>query len=97
MPFGLANASSLFLNFVNDILHWILDEFCTAYIDDILIYSNFKKEHQTYVEKVFATLQKAGLQADIDKCEFHVTKICYLGLIISTESISIDPKKVEAV
>ena len=97
MPFGLANAPSSFQNFINDILHGMLDEFCTAYIDDILIYSNSKKEHQSHVRKVLAALQKAGLQADIDKCEFHVTKISYLGLIISTEGIRMDPKKVEAV
>ena len=42
-------------------------------------------------------LQKAGLQADIDKCEFHVTKISYLRLIISIEGIRMDLKKVEAV
>ena len=45
IPFGLANASSSFQNFINNILHGMLDEFCTAYIDDILIYCNSKKEH----------------------------------------------------
>ena len=97
MPFGLANAPSSFQNFINDILHGMLDEFCTAYIDDILIYSNSKKKHQTHIQKVLAVLQKARLQADIDKCEFHITKISYLGLIISIEGIRMDPKKVEAV
>ena len=75
----------------------MLDKLCTAYIDDILIYSNSKKEHQTHVRKILAALQKAGLQANIDKYEFHVTKISYFGLIISTKDIRIDPKKVEAV
>ena len=56
MPFGLANAPSSFQNFINDILHGMLDEFCTAYIDDILIYSNSKKEHQSHVRKVLAAL-----------------------------------------
>ena len=42
-------------------------------------------------------LQKAGLQADSDKCVFHVTTISYLGLIISTKDIRMDPKKVEPV
>ena len=97
MPFGLANVTLLFQDFINDILYGMLDEFCTAYIDDILIYSNSKKEHQIPVQKVFTAFQKAGLQADIDKCEFHITKISYLGLIISTESIRMDLKKVEAV
>ena len=62
-----------------------------------MIYSNSQKEHQTHIRKVLAALKKAGLQTDIDKCEFHVTKISYLGLIISTKGICIDPKKVEAI
>ena len=49
MPFGLVNASLSIQNFINDILYRMLDEFCTAYIDDILIYSNSKKEHQTHI------------------------------------------------
>ena len=97
MPFGLANVPLSFQNFINNILHGMIDEFCTAYIDNILIYSNSKKEHQTHIRKVLAALQKARLQADINKCEFHVTKISYLGLIISTKGIRMDPKKVEAV
>ena len=56
MPFGLANAPSLFQNFINNILHGMLDKFCIVYIDNILIYSNFKKKHQTYVQKVLVTL-----------------------------------------
>ena len=75
----------------------MLDKFCTAYINNILIYSNSKNEYQTHKQKVLAALQKVGLQANIDKCEFHVTKISYLGLIISTEGIRIDPKKVKTV
>ena len=64
--FSLANALLLFQSFINksfinNILYKILDKFCTTYIDDILIYSNSKKEYQTYVQKVFATLQKARL------------------------------------
>ena len=75
----------------------MLDKFCTAYIDDILIYSNSQKEYQTHVQKVFTALQKARLEADINKCEFYVTKISSLGLIISNKNIRIEPKKFEAV
>ena len=56
IPFGLANAPSSFQSFINDILHRMLDEFCTAYIDNILIFINSKKEHQTHIQKVFAAL-----------------------------------------
>ena len=97
MLFELANTPSLFQNFINDILHGMLDQFGTAYIDDILIYSNSMIEYQTHIQKVFVAFQKAGLQVDIDKFEFHVTKINYLRLIIFTKGIHIDPKKVEAV
>ena len=71
MSFRLANAPLSFQNFISNILNRMLDEFCTSYIDNILIYSNSKKEYQTHVQKVFVALQKA------DKCEFHVTKISY--------------------
>ena len=56
MRFGLANVPSLFQNFINNILHGMLDKFYTVYINDILIYSNSKKEHQTHVRKFLATL-----------------------------------------
>ena len=61
LPFRLVNVPSLFQNFINNILHGMWDKFYIAYIDDILIYSNSKKEHQTYIRKVFVALQKAGL------------------------------------
>ena len=95
--FKLANIPSLFLNFINDILCGMVDKFGIAYIDNILIYSNSKKKCQTYIQKIFVAFQKIGLQVDIDKCEFHITKISYLGLIISTKGICMDLKKVEAV
>ena len=97
MPFGLANALSSFQNLIHNIVYGMLDKFCTTYIDDILIYSNSEKKYQTYVWKVLAALQKTGLQVDIDKCEFYITKISYLGLIISTKDICMDPKKVKDV
>ena len=75
----------------------MLNVFCTAYIDDILIYSNSRKEHQEHVRRVLAALQKAGLQADIDKCELHTTEVNYLGLIITSNEICMDPHKVSAV
>lgn len=75
----------------------MLDKFCIAYIDNILIYSNFKKEYQTHIYKVLAAFQKEGLQVEINKCKFYVIKISYLKLIISTKNISINPKKAETI
>ena len=97
MPFGLANGPSSFQTYINDVLHGMFDVYCTAYIADILIYSNSKKEHREHVRKVLEALRKAELQADIKKCEFHVTEVNYLGLIITSTGIRMDPQKVSAV
>ena len=97
MNFGLCGAPSFFQNYINDILHEYLDTFCSAYIDDILIYNKTKKEHTKHVQQIFQKLQKAGLQLDIDKCEFFIKEIKYLGLIITPESIKMDQKKLSAV
>ncbi|TQV90502.1 retrovirus polyprotein [Cordyceps javanica] len=97
MPFGLTNGPASFQHFVNDALREYLDIFCTAYLDDILIYSNNLKEHKKHVKQVLQRLREFGLQADIAKCEFHVQEVKYLGLIVGTEGIRMDPAKVSAV
>ena len=55
------------------------------------------KEHWQHVQKVLTKLREAEIPADVDKCEFHVTETKYLGLIVSTDGIKIDPAKVEAI
>jgi hypothetical protein len=97
LPFGLTNGPSTFQRYINDILMGYLDDFCSAYIDDILIYSDTLEEHEEHVEKVLERLRSANLQADIDKCEFHVTQTKYLGFIIGVDGIAVDPDKIEAV
>ena len=74
-----------------------LNKFCTAYLDNIFIYSSNLKEHKDHVRLVLVKLREFGIQADVDKCKFHMTKTKYLGLIISTEGIRIDPAKIEAI
>jgi hypothetical protein len=84
---------------VNWALRDYLDEFASAYIDDILIFSDrSRSQHREHVRKVLARLKEAGLQIDIDKCEFKTESIKYLGFIIEAgKGIRMDPEKVEAV
>lgn len=98
-PFGLANAPSTFQRYINWILREFLDEFVSAYIDDILVFSSGSlKEHREHVRKVLGRLQQAGLQVDINKCEFEVTSTKYLGFIIEAgKGIKMDPEKVNAI
>jgi len=97
MPFGLTNGPATYQRFMNDVLFDYLDDFCTAYLDDILIYSENELDHQEHVRKVLLRLREAGLQADIKKSEFSVRRTKYLGFIISTEGIEVDPEKTETI
>ncbi|EAQ90430.1 hypothetical protein CHGG_03079 [Chaetomium globosum CBS 148.51] len=96
-PFGLCNAPATFQNYINHLLHDALDVYCTAYLDDVLVYSRTRKEHTTHVNEVIRRLGEAGLQIDIGKSEFYTQKTKYLGLIISTSGLSMDPEKVKAI
>jgi hypothetical protein len=97
MPFGLTNTPATFQNFINDVLAPSLDRFCTAYLNDTLIYSDTFEEHQEHVNRVLEAFEKAGLHLKPEKCEFHCEEVKYLGLIISMEGIKMDPEKITAV
>ena len=98
-PFGLANAPSTFQKYINWALRDYLDVFCSAYVDDILIYSSGSlEEHRDHVRQVLQRLREAGLQIDILKCEFEVKSTKYLGFIIEAEKgVRMDPAKVSAI
>ena len=91
------NGPATYQRYINNILFDYFDEFCTAYLDNILIYSDDELEHQIHIKKVLERLQNAGLQANIKKCKFGVKRTKYLGFIISTDGIEVNPKKVEAI
>ena len=97
MPFGLCNAPASFQNYINHTLHDLLDKTCTAYLDDVLIYSANRKDHRKHVREVVQRLIEAGLQIDIHKCEFETTETKYLGLIVSPGGIKMDPEKVRTI
>ncbi len=98
-PFGLTGAPATFQRYINRTLQEYLDEFCSAYIDDVLIYSSGSlSDHRKKVRKVLQRLQEAGLQVDIDKCDFEVKSVKYLGFIVEAgKGIRVDPEKIRAV
>ena len=72
-----------------------LDVFCTAYLDDVLVYTNGTlEEHREHVRKVLKRLQEYRLLIHPDKSEFHRKKVTYLRFIISPDRISMDPEKI---
>lgn len=97
LPFGLTNGPATYQRYMNDILFEFLDVFCTAYLDDIIIYSENILEHEEHVKAVLDCLRQADLQADIKKCEFGVDETKYLGFIVTTKGIKVDPEKVAVI
>jgi hypothetical protein len=72
-----------------------LDEFCIAYLNDILIYSKDPLKYIKQVYKVLSCFQEASLQVNIKKSEFDIIRTKYLGYILITTSLKIDPNKVK--
>lgn len=98
-PFGLTGAPATFQRFINQVLREFLDDFVSAYIDDVIIFTNGSlQEHRSQVIQALKKLENAGLQLDIDKCEFEQKRVKYLGYIVdSDKGICVDPGKVEAI
>ncbi|XP_057538116.1 uncharacterized protein LOC130815644 [Amaranthus tricolor] len=97
MPFGLTNAPAAFMCLMNQVFSAYLDKFVVIFIDDILVYSKDREEHQEHLRFVLQTLRENKLYAKLSKCEFWLDKVSFLGHFVSKEGISVDPVKVEAV
>src|SRR4030095_6455952 len=95
MPFGLANAPATFQNMINDILRDLLDRGVIVYLDDILIYTETEEEHGRLVAEVLSRLATHGLAAALDKCEFHKSKIDFLGYVVSDKGLEMAQDKVD--
>jgi hypothetical protein len=97
MPFGFINAPATFCTLVNDIFQEWFNDFVVVYIDDILIYSGSLEEHAEHLQKVFQRLRENKLYAKLEKCEFRVTEVDFLGRRITQKGLKMDNHKVKAI
>lgn len=97
LPFGLTNASVMFILLINNIFHKYFNNFITVYLDNILIYSKIQKEHWKYIQKVLTTFKNNQLYTKIKKCELFKESSKYLEYIISAQGIAVDNKKIEVI
>ncbi|XP_064197194.1 uncharacterized protein LOC135257909 [Anguilla rostrata] len=97
MPFGLMNAPAVFQALVNDVLRVLLNRSVVVYLDDILIFSQNPQDHVSHVRKVLQQLLENKLFVKVEKCEFHVSSVRFLGFIIEEGQVRMDPEKVKVV
>nr|GEV05976.1 putative reverse transcriptase domain-containing protein [Tanacetum cinerariifolium] len=97
MPVGLTNASDVFMDLMNRVCKPYLDKFMIVLIDDILIYSKSKQEHEEHLKLILKLLKKEQLYAKFSKCQFWIPKVQFLGHVIDSQGIHMDPAKIESI
>jgi hypothetical protein len=97
MSFGLTNAPAYFMYLMNKIIREYLDKFVVVFIDDILVFSKMEEEHEKHLRLVLEKVRSNKLYAKFSKCEFWLTKVAFLGHVISAGGVSVDLSKVKDV
>ncbi|WVZ50140.1 hypothetical protein U9M48_001426 [Paspalum notatum var. saurae] len=98
VSFGLTNAPAYFMNMMNMIFMRELDQCVVVFIDDILIFSKTREEHEQHLRIVLEKLRENQLYGKFSKCDFWLEKVAFLGHVPGgAEGVSVDPEKVEAV
>lgn len=97
MPFSLSNALAAFMDLMNRIFREFIDQCVVVFIDNILIYSRSRVEHEKHLRTILQILRENKLYAKFKKCEFWLEEVTFLGHVLSKDGILVDPNKVEAV
>nr|GEU50756.1 putative reverse transcriptase domain-containing protein [Tanacetum cinerariifolium] len=97
MPFGLTNMLAVFMDLMNRVCKPYLDKFVIVFIDDILIYSKNKEDHEEHLMTILKLLKNEKLYAKFSKCDFWLESVHFLGHVIDSDGVHVDPTKVEAI
>lgn len=95
MTFGLRNAGQTFQRFIDEVIRGL--HFCYGYLDDILVYSRNRQEHECHLRQLFTRLNQYGILLNTSKCELGVEEVKFLGYHVSKDGIRPLEEKVEAI
>ncbi|GJZ34851.1 putative reverse transcriptase domain-containing protein [Tanacetum coccineum] len=94
---ALTNVPAVFIDLMNRVCKPYLDKFMIVFIDYILIYSCNKEEHADHLRIILELLKKEKLYAKFSKCDFWINIMQFLGHVIDSQGIHVDPAKIETV
>ncbi len=97
MPFGLTNAPASFHSYIYGMLRPYLDITVIVYLDDVLVFSRNPSQHKKHVREVLKALLKAGLYAKLSKCLFSVTRILFLGFILTDKGVEMEEDRISTI
>ncbi len=96
MPFGLANAPSVFQRLMDEVLVECVD-FAKVYIDDVLVVSGCWEVHVMHLRKLFGVLREAGLTCKRSKCVFGRRRLEFLGHVIGDGTMRVPEARIKAI
>jgi hypothetical protein len=97
MSFGLKNAGATYQRAMTIVLDDLIHQSVECYIDDIVVKTRERQDHQDDLRIVFNRLQKHQLKMNPLKCAFVVKSGVFLGFIVHHRGIEIEPKKIKAI
>ncbi|KRY64563.1 Transposon Tf2-6 polyprotein, partial [Trichinella pseudospiralis] len=95
MPFGLRNAAQTFQRFMDEVTRGL--RFCFVYLDDVLVASRSKQEHEKHLATLFQRFEKYGVKLNPAKCVFFAPDLEFLGFKVCSQGIKPLAEKVEAI
>jgi hypothetical protein len=97
VPFGLTGAPAVFMKWMQQLFHHLLDKSVVVFLDDILIYSKTEKEHEQHLRLVLDILRKNQLHAKLRKCQLFRQSVNFLGHVLDKHGLSMEKDKVKAI